>query len=153
MKVAWKKLILCLAVPLGVGGLSAFVTRAGMEAFQMLNKPALTPPEWLFPVAWTLLYILMGLGSYLVLISERPDRAALTVYGLQLAFNFLWSVFFFGLGWYLFAFFWLILLWILIFATMQLFRRSSRTAGWLMLPYLLWVAFAGYLNLSICLLN
>lgn len=153
MKIAWKKLILCLAIPLGVGGLSAFVTQAGMEAFQMLNKPAFTPPEWLFPVVWTLLYILMGLGSYFVLTSEKPDRTALTVYGLQLVFNFLWSVFFFGLGWYLFAFFWLILLWFLIVATMLLFRKNSRTAGWLTVPYLLWVAFAGYLNFSIYLLN
>lgn len=153
MKIAWKKLILCLAVPLGVGGLSAFVTQAGMEAFQMLNKPALTPPEWLFPLVWTVLYILMGLGSYLVLTSGKPDRTALAVYGLQLAFNFLWSVFFFGLGWYLFSFFWLIFLWFLIFAAMLLFRKSSRAAGWLMLPYLLWVAFAGYLNFSIYLMN
>lgn len=153
MKIAWKKLILCLAVPLGVGGLSAFVTQAGMEAFQMLNKPTLTPPEWLFPLVWTVLYILMGLGSYLVLTSGKPGRTALAVYGLQLVFNFLWSVFFFGLGWYLFSFFWLIFLWLLIFAAMLLFRKSSRTAGWLMLPYLLWVAFAGYLNFSIYLLN
>lgn len=153
MKIQWKKLLLCLAIPLGVGGLSAFITQSGMETFQALNKPALTPPGWLFPVVWTILYIMMGLASYFVLTSGKPVRTALTVYGVQLAFNFLWSVFFFNLSWYLFSFFWLILLWLLIFSAMILFRKINRAAGYLMLPYLLWVTFAGYLNFFIYLLN
>ena len=124
-----------------------------METFQSLNKPALSPPGWLFPVVWTVLYILMGIASYLVLTSGQPNRAALTVYGIQLVFNFFWSIIFFNLESYLFAFIWLVFLWILIFTNMILFYRISKPAGYLLLPYLLWVTFAGYLNFCIYLLN
>ncbi len=153
MKIQWKKLILCIAIPLAVGGISALLTSSGMETFQALNKPPLSPPGWLFPVVWTLLYILMGIASYLVLTSGKPSRSALTFYGLQLLFNFFWSIIFFNLERYLFAFVWLIALWILIFITTVLFYKISKPAGYLMIPYLLWVAFAGYLNLFIYLLN
>lgn len=153
MKIQWKKLILCIAIPLAVGGLSALLTRGSMETFQSLNKPTLSPPGWLFPVVWTVLYILMGIASYLVLTSGKPTRSALTVYGIQLVFNFFWSILFFNLGAYLFSFIWLIILWILIFITMILFFRISEPAGYLLLPYLLWVTFAGYLNFYIYLLN
>ena len=157
MKIKWKQLILCVAIPLAVGGLSAFLTRDAMESFEHLNQPPLSPPMWLFPVVWTILYILMGIGSYLVLNSggryggERIK--ALTVYGVQLAFNFLWTIVFFNLGWYLFAFVWLVALWGLILWTFLLFHRQSQAAGWMLLPYLVWVAFAGYLNFGIYLLN
>ncbi len=153
MKIQWKKLILCIVIPLAVGGLSALSTRGGMEIFQSLNKPALAPPSWLFPVAWTILYILMGVASYLVLVSEKPYHKALDIYGVQLAFNYLWPIFFFTLQAYLFSFIWLVLLWLLILAATVMFYRISNPAGYLMLPYLLWVTFAGYLNLSIYLLN
>ena len=153
MKIQWKKLIACLAIPLAVGGLSALLTRNSMETFQVINKPPLSPPGWLFPVVWTILYVLMGIASYLVLTSGKPNRTALAVYGIQLFFNFLWSIIFFNLEQYLFAFVWLVLLWLLILATAVLFYRISKPAGYLMLPYLLWVTFAGYLNLSIYLLN
>ncbi len=153
MKIQWKKLILCIVIPLAVGGLSALSTRGGMEIFQSLNKPVLAPPSWLFPVAWTILYILMGVASYLVLVSEKPYHKALDIYGVQLAFNYLWPVFFFTLQAYLFSFIWLVLLWLLILAATVMFYRISKPAGYLMLPYLLWVTFAGYLNLSIYLLN
>lgn len=146
-------MILCIALPLAVGGLSALLTRGSMETFQSLNKPTLSPPGWLFPVAWTVLYILMGIASYLVLTSGKPNRSALTVYGIQLVFNFFWSIIFFNLEAYLFSFIWLIILWILIFITMIMFFRISEPAGYLLLPYLLWVTFAGYLNWSIYLLN
>lgn len=144
---------MCVALPLGVGGLSALLTRQGMEAFRALNHPPLSPPDWLFPVVWAVLYILMGISSYLVLASGKTSRPALTVYGAQLAVNFLWSIFFFNMGWYLFSFFWLLLLLALIAATMFLFGKISKPAAWLLAPYLLWVAFAGYLNFSIYLLN
>ena len=153
MKIQWKKLILCIVIPLAVGGLSALSTCGGMEIFQSLNKPALAPPSWLFPVAWTILYILMGVASYLVLVSEKPYHKALDIYGVQLAFNYLWPIFFFTLQAYLFSFIWLVLLWLLILAATVMFYRISKPAGYLMLPYLLWVTFAGYLNLSIYLLN
>lgn len=157
MKIKWKQLALCAAIPLAVGGLSAFLTKDAMEGFSQLEQPPLSPPMWLFPVVWTVLYILMGIGSYLALNSDgryRSEKAkALAVYGLQLAFNFLWTIFFFNCGWYLFAFAWLVALWGLILWTFLLFRRQSHAAGWTLLPYLAWVAFAGYLNFGIYLLN
>ena len=153
MKIQWKKLISCIALPLAVGGISALLTRNGMQTFQTLNKPALAPPAWLFPVAWTILYVLMGIASYLVLTSGKPNKFALTLYSVQLIFNFFWSIIFFNLERYLFAFIWLILLWVLILLTTISFFKISKPAGYLMLPYLLWVAFAGYLNLCIYLLN
>lgn len=153
MKIQWKNLITCLAIPLAVGGLASLLTQNSMAVFASLNKPALAPPGWLFPVVWTILYILMGIASYLVLTSTKPNTKALTVYGTQLAFNFLWSIIFFNLKLYLFAFIWLILLWLLILETINRFHQISKPAGYLLLPYLLWVTFAGYLIFSIYLLN
>ena len=155
MKIQWKKLLACLAVPLAVGGLSALITGGGMQAFEALNKPPLAPPGWLFPVVWTILYILMGTASYLVLTSGKPRRAraALYVYAVQLVFNFFWPVLFFSLKMYLAAFIWLVLLWLLILAAAVLFCQISKPAGLLLIPYLLWVAFAGYLNFAVYLLN
>lgn len=141
------------AIPLASGGLSAFLTRNNMETFDSLNKPLFAPPGWLFPVVWTILYIFMGIASYLVYTSGKPDDTALTVYGIQLAFNFFWPILFFNLKLYLFAFIWLVLLWLLILKTTSLFYQIAKPAGYLMFPYLLWVAFAGYLNLFIYLLN
>lgn len=153
MNIQWKKLIICLAIPLAVGGISTLMTRNSMETFELINKPALSPPGWLFPVVWTLLYILMGIASYLVLTSGKQNSTALIIYGIQLIFNFLWSIIFFNFRLYFFAFIWLILLWLLILKTTVLFYRISKYAGYLMLPYLLWVTFAGYLNYTISLLN
>lgn len=157
MHIQWKRLILCLAIPLAVGGLSAWLTRQGMDAFQALvSKPPLTPPGWVFPVVWTILFLLMGLASYRVLISGKPQeqiQSAWQVYGLQLLFNFLWSILFFQLAWYLFAFLWLLCLLALIAVTLRRFYRIDRVSGYLLLPYLLWVTFAGYLNLGIYWLN
>lgn len=146
-------MLLCIAVPLAAGGLAGFLTRGGMETFQSLNKPVLSPPGWLFPIVWSVLYVLMGIASYLVLTSGRENRSALVVYGTQLVFNFFWTILFFNLNAYLFSFLWLVILWFLIIAATRLFFRISKPAGYLLLPYLLWVAFAGYLNLFIYLLN
>ncbi|MDE6624733.1 MAG: tryptophan-rich sensory protein [Lachnospiraceae bacterium] len=156
MRSKIKTLAVCIAIPLIVGGISALISRNSMETFQMLDKPALSPPGALFPIVWTVLYILMGIASFLILTSDEDQEAiqsALAAYALQLAVNFFWSIFFFNLGWYLFAFFWLVLLWLLIVVTIQRFTPISLTAAYLMLPYLLWVTFAGYLNLSIYLLQ
>ncbi|MBD5478052.1 MAG: tryptophan-rich sensory protein [Lachnospiraceae bacterium] len=153
MKIQWKNLITCIAIPLAVGSLSALLTRNSMETFNTIAKPGLAPPGWLFPVVWTILYVLMGIASYLVLTSGKPNDKALTTYGIQLIFNFFWSLIFFNLELYLFAFVWLVLLWLLILKTTLLFYQISKPAGYLMVPYLLWVTFAGYLNLSIYLLN
>lgn len=156
LKVNKKLLIICLVVPLAVGGLAALLTGGGMDAFETLNQPPLSPPGWLFPLVWTILYILMGIASYLVLISGAPRQdssRAILIYAVQLAFNFLWPIFFFGLSAYLFAFVWLVALWLLVLITILLFKRISAAAAYLLLPYLAWVTFAGYLNLGIYLLN
>lgn len=150
-----KKLLLCLGIPLAVGGLSALLS-GGMARFDTLIKPPLSPPGWLFPVVWTILYLLMGYASYRVLVSggsKADKRRALTLYGAQLLLNFLWSPVFFGLGWLLAAFFILVALWILIFITGNHFSQLDKTAGTLLLPYLLWVTFAGYLNFAFVMLN
>lgn len=151
--IHWKNLIAAVAIPLAVGGLSAWITMDGMKAFETVNQPPLTPPMWLFPVVWSILFVLMGIASYLVVMQKGEDTKALTLYAVQLIFNFFWSIWFFNLGWYLFAFLWLVALWILILATTVAFYRISKPAAWLMLPYLVWVAFAGYLNLGVWWLN
>ena len=156
MRIQWKKWIVAVLIPEAVGGLSALLTKDGMERFLTLRQPPLSPPQWVFPVVWTLLFFLMGVASYLVSDGEdvRGDnRRALTLYALQLGANFLWTILFFNLGRYLLAFVWLLFLWVLILCTLRLFWRLSRPAGLLLLPYLLWVAFAGYLNFGIWLLN
>ena len=151
--IHWKNLITAVAIPLAAGGLSAWITKDGMKAFETVNQPPLTPPMWLFPVVWSILFVLMGIASYLVVMQKGEDTKALTLYAVQLIFNFFWSIWFFNLGWYLFAFLWLVALWILIIATTVAFYRISKPAAWLMLPYLVWVAFAGYLNLGVWWLN
>lgn len=156
MKIQWKTLLICLAIPLAVGGVSAWVTMGAMEDFAALNQPPLSPPGWLFPVVWTILFLLMGLASYLIVTGSghrSQTHSALTVYGIQLAVNFFWSLIFFNWQAYLFAFIWLLLLWALIFVTIRRFAAIRPLAGWLLVPYLLWVTFAGYLNLGIYLLN
>jgi len=156
LKINKKLLIICLVIPLAVGGLAALLTGGGMDTFETLSKPPLSPPGWLFPVVWTILYLLMGVASYLVLTSGKPQqniRTALILYGAQLAVNFLWPILFFSLSAYLFAFIWLVALWLLILATAVSFHRISTTAGYLLIPYLLWVTFAGYLNFGVYLLN
>ena len=155
MKINWKLLILCLVLPLAVGGLSAFVT-GSMGAYSGMIQPPLAPPGWVFPVVWTVLFVLMGVASYLVLTSGKDRLAisgALRVYGLQLVVNFFWSILFFRLSLCWAAFVWLVLLWGLVLLTLLRFSRISKAAGWLLTPYLLWVTFAGYLNFMICSLN
>ena len=155
------RVILCLAVPLGGGFLISLLTRDAMGQFDGLDKPFLAPPAWLFPVAWTILYLLMGLASYLVYRdgaagkkAERSmARTALVIYGVQLAFNFAWTVVFFNLGWYWFAFAWLMVMWVLEIVLVCMARKISVGAFWCLLPYLLWTTFAAYLNLMIAVLN
>ena len=156
MAVSWKKLIPCLFLPLLVGGLAALLSGDSRAVFDALQKPPLTPPGWVFPVVWTVLYLMMGAASYLVLTSSAPReeiRSALAVYGLQLFANFFWPILFFRLEAFLPAFLLLLLLFALILLTIGRFLAVSRAAGRLLVPYAVWVAFAGYLNLAIYLLN
>ena len=118
MKINIPLLIKCILIPLVVGAVSAFLSSDAMMAFDLLNKSALSPPAWLFPVVWTILYTLMGISSYLVLVSDADREEiqnALKIYALQLVVNFLWPTFFFNFQWYLFAFVWLVLLWVVEF--------------------------------------
>ena len=155
MKLEWKKLLICIAIPLAVGGLSALITSGNMDLYTEIEQPALAPPGWLFPVVWTVLYVLMGIALYLVVITRtREDKRNTVVsFGVQLFFNFFWSIIFFNARAFLFAFVWLIFLWLAIIANIYFFYKINKNAGKLLIPYLIWVTFAGYLNLAIFLLN
>lgn len=153
MKLQWKSFIIAIAIPLAAGGLSALLTQGNRDLFQLVNKPPLTPPGWVFPIVWTVLYILMGIASYLIYIKKPISNRPCIFYFTQLCFNFLWSFFFFNQQWYLFSFLWLAALWILILFTFAEFYCISKVSGYLLIPYLVWVILAGYLNLGICLLN
>ena len=156
MKRKTKALIFNIALPLIVGGVSAYISRDGMESFKALAQPPLSPPAALFPIVWTILYILMGIAAYLVSTADTEPQesdSALTLYAVQLGFNFFWSLFFFKLGWFYFAFIWLLMLWVLIILTIRAFGKISKTAAYLLVPYVVWVTFAAYLNLGTALLN
>ena len=155
MNINWKKLLICLAIPLAVGGLAALLS-GGMDNYRVMNQPPLSPPGWIFPIVWSILYLLMGYASYRILSSGADPAAikkALAFYGIQLALNFLWPLIFFGLQWYWIAFVWLLILWVFIYLTMYQFGAIDDTAENLLIPYLLWVTFAGYLNFGVALLN
>ena len=127
-----------------------------MKNFDDIYKPLLTPPAWVFPVVWTILYILMGIASYWVSISDvSGDRKkrALRAYALQLAANFLWSIVFFRFELWTAAFIWLIMLGILAIICTVRFYDIDERAGKIMVPYLIWLFAAAYLNLGVCILN
>ena len=148
--------IFLLCLPLAVGGLSAALTMGSMAQYSALPQPPLAPPAWVFPAVWTVLYILMGVACWLVWKSDaaRQDKKrALTLYGGQLAVNFVWPLLFFGRGWYGVSFLWLLLLLALVLAAVAAFGRIRKLAAWLLAPYILWLLFAGYLNCAIWLLN
>ncbi len=156
MKIKWKTLILCIAVPLAAGGASAYLTRDSFASYSKLVKPPLSPPGWVFPVVWTILYILMGIASYFVLTSGNSGksiRTSLGIYGVQLAVNVIWPIIFFNFELYFFAFVWLVMLWLLVGLTFLLFSYHSAAAGYSILLYLAWVTFAGYLNIGTAFLN
>lgn len=152
---------LAIAVPLGGGLLISLLTQDAMGKFNAMEQPPLAPPAWLFPVAWTILYVLMGVASYLIWHAGRQGKkmdkqiakTALWIYGIQLVFNFAWTLFFFNLGWYWFAFAILMVMWCLEIALLCLAKKVSTGAFWCLLPYLLWTTFAAYLNIMIAILN
>ena len=155
MKKKTKTLLICLAIPLAVGAVSGWLTRNSMDTFKLLDKPSLAPSGWVFPVAWTILYVLMGIASYLVCTAKQSEcrRDGLIVYAAQLAVNFFWPMFFFLGQWYFFSFVWLVLLWFLVLVTIRFFYAVNKNAGYLPIPYLAWVTFAGYLNFFISIMN
>lgn len=156
MKQNIKTFLICLAIPLGVGILASLLTGGGMGDYAVINNPPLSPPGWLFPIVWTALYLLMGYASYRIFTSGNDPiqvKGALKLYGIQLALNFLWPLLFFGFKWYWAAFVLLLGLWVAIYLTIRAFSTIDEKAGDLLIPYLLWVTFAGYLNAGVAILN
>ena len=149
--IQWRPLLFFFLYTFILAGIG---TLLGIPTTEGLTQPPLAPPDWLFPIVWTILYSLMSYAAYLVFISGDIDRgSALRLYLLQVIVNILWPLFFFRLEWRLFAFFWLVLLLALVILTAKRFYLISPTAGLLLIPYIVWLFIAGYLNLSIYLLN
>ncbi len=135
---------------------SVFTTPAIPTWYAALQKPAFTPPSWLFAPAWITLYLLMGIAAFFVWrvgLDNRRARVALFIFLIQLVLNALWSVVFFGMQSPLYGVIVIIILWVTILATIISFTRTSRLAAWLLVPYILWVSFASVLNISIWMLN
>lgn len=140
---------------IGVFG-SIFTVPAIDSWYKTLNRPFFTPPDWLFGPAWTLLYLLMGVSLFLVLekgFKDKKVKKAAYFFLVQLFLNFIWSIIFFGFKSPLFALFEIVILWLFILITIISFSKISKTAAYLMIPYLLWVTFASALNLFIVVLN
>lgn len=143
-------LLVSLLISLGTGVIAGFLTFGSMAQYQEMYHPPLAPPGWVFPVVWLLLYTLMGIASYRIYL-KNPKAEVLKLYLIQLAVNFFWPVFFFNLGWQLFAAVWLLVLWYLVFVMIKEFARIDEGAARLMIPYLVWLTFAAYLNIVIAL--
>lgn len=139
-----------------VGALSGWLSKGGMRLYSdTVSQPPFSPPSWLFPIVWGILYALMGISAARIYLSPpSPERSrGLNLYVLQLIVNFFWSLIFFNAQAFLFAFFWLMFLWLLVLGMIFLFYRTDPLAGKLQIPYLLWLSFAAYLNLGVWYLN
>ncbi len=148
-------MIVSLAIPLAIGGLSAFVTRGYMDLYKEIKQPPFAPPSWVFPVVWSILYFLMGISIYLISTGKKRESktAAYSLFALQLFLNFIWSpIFFIGRA-FLPAFFVLLALWLAVAVMIYSFSRFSKIASYLQIPYIIWLTIAGYLNISIYILN
>lgn len=155
-KFPWKTYAAWILFTEAVGVLSALLTREATEIYSMMiEKPPLSPPGAVFPIVWSILYALMGIGAARIYLAPpSPQRSrGLKLFLLQLMFNFFWSIIFFDLRAFGFAFAWIIILWVLILLMILSFRKTDPLAAWLQLPYLLWVTFAAYLNFGVWLLN
>ena len=155
MQKKWYWLV-CIALPLAVGGLAGWLISDSFSLYQQLAKPPGSPPGWIFPLVWSILYLAMGLACGLVLASGAPSPQvfrAIRLYALQLWVNFLWPLLFFDMELYLIAFFWILLLFLLVALITVRFYKIVPLAGYLLIPYCVWLLFAGYLNLGIYLLN
>lgn len=151
-----KKLITSLIPPFAAGFLGWLFTRNSMDIYGTLNSPPLSPPGVVFPIVWSILYTLMGIALYIVRNTSGDldvKKKGYWIFGIQLVFNFLWTVLFFRFGLYGFSAIWLGVLIVLIAINIFYFAQINKTAGLLLVPYLLWCAFALYLNIGIYLLN
>lgn len=153
--VNYKMLILFIVLALLAGGIGALLG-GGMKEFDNVSKPNFTPPAIIFPIAWTILYILMGISSYLICCNKTDKKfisSACKTYILQLIANILWTPIFFRFNMYFIAFIWIILLIILVISMIIKFYKIKPLAAYLQIPYLLWLIFASILNFSIYMLN
>jgi benzodiazapine receptor len=157
VKTEYKKLAAAVLICLSAGFIGSFFSVDSIATwYTTLHKPAFNPPNWVFGPVWTTLYILMGISAYLVWMmgwDKKEVQVALWVFSLQLVLNTLWSILFFGAKELFWAFVEIVFLWMAIAVTVFLFYRLSRNAALLMVPYLLWVSFAAFLNYSIWQLN
>lgn len=146
--------ILSIIIALAVGVLSALISGGKMDEYGKLVQPPLAPPAWVFPAVWTVLFILMGISAAMVYRSGSPEKSdALFLYGVQLVVNLLWTVFYFNFNARLLAFFWLLFLLALVLMMIKRFNIISKKAAKLQIPYVVWLIFAGYLNLMTYFLN
>ena len=155
-KKTWKPYVWGILFVEAVEALSGWLSRDGMKLYmETVTQPPLSPPPILFPIVWGILYALMGIGVARIYLSPpSPARSrGLNLFVLQLVLNFFWSLIFFNAQAFLLAFFWLLLLWLLVLGMILVFRKVDPLAGWLQIPYLLWLTFAAYLNLSVWYLN
>lgn len=155
-KIRIPALIISIAIPLLVGGFSALLTSSDMKTYESMNLPPLSPPGWVFPVVWTILYVVMGIASYFVYVSSAETerkRKAFLYYAAQLIMNFFWSTLFFTYGRYLISLIWLLVMWVLIIICGIRFYRIRRAAGLMMGGLFLWTTFAAYLNLATYILS
>lgn len=150
------KAVISFLIPFFAGFIGSLFTFSAIPTwYATLNKPTFSPPNWLFGPAWTILYILIGISLFIVLNNKenKNKKSALIIFGLQMFFNSLWSIIFFGLKSPLSALFIIYILWILILLNIIKFYKIQKSAGVILIPYLLWVTFASFLNLFIVLLN
>lgn len=146
--------LISVGIALGAGIVSALVSMGGMKDYEALDRPPLSPPGWLFPVVWTILFVLMGVSAARVWLNTPEARPkALKTYALQLLLNILWPPLFFVFGLRLAAFVLLLVLLAAVIVMTVQFRRIDRTAAYLQIPYIVWLVFAGYLNLAAFILN
>jgi len=150
----YKPYLAFVAATLAVGGLAAWIVSDSGSIYEKLLRPPLSPPSVVFPIVWTILYILMGLAAALVYTAEAGEKyEALRLYAIQLAVNFLWPLIFFGTQKFLFALIWLAVLFLLVAILTNRFGKIRKSAGFLIIPYLVWTAFALYLNTGVYLMN
>jgi tryptophan-rich sensory protein len=156
-KVSFSKLLASVALCLGTGIVGSVFTASSVASwYVLLEKPVFSPPAWVFSPVWTVLYILMGISLYLVWekgLQQPGVKAGMFIFGIQLFLNLLWSLLFFGLRSPYYAFIEIVLLWFAILLTILQFRKISKTASYLLVPYILWVSFASLLNYYIWILN
>lgn len=149
--------LVAIAIPLLTGSLAAFLTQSEMAIYNEVVTPKLSPPSILFPIVWTILYIMMGISSWIIWRKRhqalRVATMGLWCYGISLILNFAWCLIFFNARQFGVAFIELLVLWGTIALTIKTYFKLSPQAAWLQFPYLAWVSFAGYLNLAIWWLN